>query len=98
MSGTSCFIDGKAMTRIDFSLRVIDYALSRGFELDELRYRQDIEWLKSNEDDGERLLDNQEALNRTLDEAVDYLNDLDDPAGRAWFVDDQCLFTEEGID
>lgn len=98
MSNTSCFIDGKGVAPIDFFLSVIDYALSRGFELDEPRYRQDIEWLKTNEDDEERLLDIEQALNWTMDDAVDHLNEIDHPVGRAWFVDDQCLFREEGID
>ena len=98
MSDTKCFIDGSHMNPTDFCLRVIDYAISRGFEIDEEQYHQDIEWLKSEEDDEDRMLDIQEALDWTYDDALDYLNEIDNPADRAWWVEDQSLFMEEGID
>ena len=35
------------------------------------------------------------ALDWTYDDALDYLNEIDNPAGRAWWVEDQSLFMEE---
>ena len=97
-SKVSCFFDGSHTSFIDFAVRVIDYAISRGFEIDEATYRADLDWLKSEEDDEDRFLDIQEALDWTYDDALDYLNEIDNAAGRAWWVEDQSLFMEEGID
>ena len=98
MSETKCFFDGSHMNPFDFSVRVIDYAVYRGFEIDEAQYREDIEWMKSEEDDEDRMLSIQDALDWTYDDALDYLNEIDNPAGRAWYVEDQSLYMEEGID
>jgi hypothetical protein len=89
------FFDGSHQSPTDFTVRVIDYAISRGFEIDEAQYRADLDWLKSDEDDEDRLIDIREALDWTYDDALDYLNEIDNPAGRAWYVEDNSLFMEE---
>ena len=92
------FFDGSHMSSMDFTVFVIDYAISRGFEIDESQYLADLDWLKSDEDDEDRLIDIREALDWTYDDALDYLNEIDNPAGRAWYVEDNSLFMEESDD
>ena len=96
--GTGCVIDGSHMSSIDFTLAVIDLAVDAGFEIDESQYLADLDWLKSDEDDEDRLIDIREALDWTYDDALDYLNEIDNPAGRAWYVEDNSLFMEESDD
>ena len=98
MSETKCFFDGSHMSPFDFSVRVIDYAISRGFELDEETYRKDVDDMRNGEVNDEWVMSVLDALDWTYDDALDYLNEIDNPAGRAWWVEDQSLFMEEGID
>lgn len=96
MTDFGCYIDGSHMSSIDFTIAVIDFAVSRGFEIDEAQYRQDVVDITRHP---ERLDDETEheimnALDWTYDEALDYLNEIDNPAGRYWNVADQSLFSE----
>ena len=92
--GTGCVIDGSHMSSIDFTLAVIDLAVDAGFEIDESQYLADLDWLKSDEDDEDRLIDIREALDWTYEDALDFLNSKL-PNGLYYTVDDQCLILEE---
>ena len=94
MPEMGCVIDGSHMNSIDFTLAVIDYAISQGFEIDEAQYREDIEWMKSEEDDEDRLLSILDALDWTYEDALEYLNS-GLPDNLCYTVDDQSLFLEE---
>lgn len=106
-SKVSCFFDGSHTSFIDFAVRVIDYAISRGFEIDEATYRADLDWLKSvgdvkyleaDQESIDRMYEITDALDWTYDDALEYLNEIDNAAGRAWWVEDQSLFMEDGIE
>ena len=69
------------MSPIDFSVRVVTYAIRRGFEIDEEQFRQDVEWLKTDDQDIAR----KSSLDKTFSEALNHLNDLG-PFG-FWYLD-----------
>lgn len=92
--GTGCVIDGSHMSSIDFTTAVIDLAIDAGFEIDEEQYRADIWWLDSEEDDEDKLLAIQDALDWTYEDALEYLNS-GLPDNLCYTVDDQSLFLEE---
>ena len=92
--GTGCVIDGSHMNSFDFTTAVIDLAVDAGFEIEEAQYREDVEWMKSEEDDEDRLLDILDALDWTYEDALEFLNSKL-PEGLCYTVDDQCLFLEE---
>ena len=103
MPEMGCVIDGSHMSNFDFMVAVIRYAADRGFELDQAAMDEDILWLEEynfgmREHDEATHLDILDSLDWTYEDALEYLNSIDDPAGRAWYVDDQSLFMEEGID
>ena len=92
--GTGCVIDGSHMSSIDFTIAVIDLAIDAGFEIDEEQYRADIWWLDSEEDDEDKLLAIQDALDWTYEDALEFLNS-GLPDNLCYTVDDQSLFLEE---
>lgn len=92
--GTGCVIDGSHMSSIDFTTAVIDLAIDAGFEIDEEQYRADIWWLDSEEDDEDKLIAIQDALDWTYEDALDFLNSKL-PEGLCYTVDEQSLFLEE---
>ena len=92
--GTGCVIDGSHMNSFDFTTAVIDLAVDAGFEIDEAQYREDIEWMKSEEDDEDRLLSILDALDWTYEDALDFLNS-GLPDNLCYTVDEQSLFLEE---
>ena len=92
--GTGCVIDGSHMSNFDFMVAVIDIAIDSGFEIDMETYQADLAFVKSDEDDEDRLLDILDALDWTYDEALDYLNSKL-PEGLYYTVDEQSLFLEE---
>lgn len=94
---TGCYIDGSHMNSIDFSLAVIDFAVDRGFEIDNEQYNKDKEWLTDSDDDEDKYFDILDAIDWTYQDAIDYLNDTA-PADMIWFVEDQSLFLEESED
>lgn len=91
---TGCYIDGSHWSSIDFSLAVIDFAVDRGFEIDNEQYNKDKEWLIDSDDDEYKYLEILDAIDWTYQEALDYLNTIS-PAEYAWIVEDQSLFLEE---
>ena len=93
--GTGCVIDGSHMSSIDFTTAVIDLAIDAGFEIDEEQYRADIWWLDSEEDDEDKLIAIQDALDWTYEDALDYLNEHTRP-GFVWVVRDQSLYLMTG--
>ena len=97
-SKNNCFFDGSHMSAFDFCVSVIDYAISRGFEIDREQYDADMEAYKNDVLDEDTLPVVLDALDWTYEDALEYLNQVDNPAGRAWYVDDNSLFMEEGID
>jgi hypothetical protein len=82
------------MNSFDFITAVIDLAVDAGFEIDEAQYREDIEWMKSEEDDEDRLLSILDALDWTYEDALEFLNSKL-PEGLCYTVDEQSLFLEE---
>ena len=88
-----CYIDGSHMSNLDFTIAVIDFAISLGFEIDEQVYRDDLENLPVADDD-ERL-DILDALDWTMQEAMDYLNDEVAPEGSHFWIYESSLFLEE---
>ena len=92
-----CYIDGSHMNSIDFTLAVIDYAISQGFEIDHEQYNKDREWMNSEEDDEDLYLDILNALDWTYDDALDYLNEIDLHRGYVWVVDEQSLFRRRDV-
>ena len=92
--GTGCVIDGSHMNSIDFTLAVIDLAVDAGFEIDEAQYREDIEWMWSEEDDEDRLLSILDALDWTYEDALEFLNS-GLPDNLYYTVECQCLILEE---
>ena len=92
--GTGCVIDGSHMNSFDFITAVIDLAVDAGFEIEEAQYREDVEWMKSEEDDEDRLLDILDALDWTYEDALEFLNSKL-PEGLCYTVDEQSLFLEE---
>lgn len=88
-----CYIDGSQMSSLDFTIAVIDFAVSLGFEIDHQAYRNDLEHLPVADDD-ERLsiID---SLEWTRIGAEEYLNDEVAPSGY-WFVtEESSLFLEQ---
>lgn len=88
-----CYIDGSHMSSLDFTVAVIDFAVSLGFEIDQQAYRDDLENLPVADDD-ERL-DIFDALDWTMQEAMDYLNDEIAPEGSHFWIHESSLFLEE---
>ena len=88
-----CYIDGSQMSNLDFTVAVIDFAVSLGFEIDHHAYRDDLENLPVADDD-ERL-DILDALDWTVQEAMDYLNDEVAPEGSHFWIYESSLFLEE---
>lgn len=88
-----CYIDGSHMSNLDFTIAVIDFAVSLGFEIDHQAYRDDLENLPVADDD-ERL-DILDALDWTMQEAMDYLNDEVAPEGSHFWIYESSLFLEE---
>jgi hypothetical protein len=99
--GTGCVIDGSHMSSIDFTLAVIDYAISQGFEIDHEQYRNDVEWLNDTGDNhttDDPYYDIMDALDWTYEDALEYLNEIDLHRGYVWVVDEQSLFREKSDD
>ena len=102
-----CYIDGSHMNSIDFTLAVIDFAVSRGFEIDQEQYRKDIDWigsvsdvkyLEADQESIDRMYEIMDALDWTYDEALEYLNEIDLHRGYVWVIDEQSLFREKSDD
>lgn len=103
MPEMGCVIDGSHMNSIDFTLAVIDYAISQGFEIDEEQYRKDIDWigsvsdvkyLEADQESIDLMYEIMDALDWTYEDALEYLNSKL-PDGLCYTVDDQSLFLEE---
>ena len=97
MPEMGCVIDGSHMSSIHFTLAVIDYAVDRGFEIDQEQYRKDVEWLNDTGDNhttDDPYYEIMDALDWTYEDALDFLNS-GLPEGLCYTVDDQCLFLEE---
>ena len=95
---TGCYIDGSHIRSDDFSVAVIDLAVTKGFEIDMDVYKADVEHLHNDtyySDDDFFII--QEALEWTYQGAIDFLNDSA-PDNLMWFVEDQSLFLEESED
>ena len=89
-----CYIDGSQMSGLDFTVAVIDFAISLGFEIDEQRYRNDLQDLPVL--DAEERLDVLDALDWTMTEALDYLEEMKSkPEGTSWTYRNSSLFLEE---
>lgn len=96
MPEMGCVIDGSHMSSIDFTLAVIDYAVDRGFEIDQEQYRKDVEWLNDTGDNhttDDPYYDIMDALDWTYEDALEYLNSIT-PADYFYLVEDQSLFLE----
>ena len=91
---TGCYIDGSHIRSDDFSVAVIDLAVTKGFEIDMNVYKEDIEHLHDDTYNPDDLFIIQEALEWTYQGAIDFLNDSA-PHNLMWFVEDQSLFLEE---
>ncbi len=92
--GTGCVIDGSHMNSIDFTLAVIDLAIDAGFDIDDGMLEADLEWMNSEEDDEDRLLDILNALDWTYQDALDFLNS-GLPDGLYYTVECNCLILED---
>ena len=90
---TGCYIDGSHRSSIEFTALVIEMAHDYGFELDWDRFVDDIEWLRSEEDDEDRMLDILDSLDWTYEDALGYLNEQT-RKGLVWVVENQSLFLE----
>ena len=96
MPEMGCVIDGSHMSSIHFTLAVIDYAVDRGFEIDQEQYRKDVEWLNDTGDNhttDDPYYDIMDALDWTYEDALEYLNSIT-PADYFYLVEDQSLFLE----
>jgi len=96
MSDRNCIIDGSHMNSFDFTIAIIDYAVSQGFEIDREQYGADVEAYKNDGLDEDTLLSVLDALDWTYEDALDFLNST--AADRFYNVDDQSLFLEESDD
>ena len=96
MPEMGCVIDGSHMSSIDFTIAVIDYAIDRGFEIDQEQYRKDVEWLNDTGDNhttDDPYYEIMDALDWTYEDALEYLNSIT-PADYFYNVEDQSLFLE----
>ena len=96
MPEMGCVIDGSHMSSIDFTIAVIDYAIDRGFEIDQEQYRKDVEWLNDTGDNhttDDPYYEIMDALDWTYEDALEYLNSIT-PADYFYLVEDQSLFLE----
>lgn len=96
MPEMGCVIDGSHMSSIDFTIAVIDYAIDRGFEIDQEQYRNDVEWLNDTGDNhttDDPYYEIMDALDWTYEDALEYLNSIT-PADYFYNVEDQSLFLE----
>lgn len=94
---TGCYIDGSHWSSFDFTTAVIDFAVERGFEIDDEQYKKDLEDYRNDLLDEDILYEVLESLDWTYAEALDYLNGTA-PDNLIWFVEDQSLFLEESDD
>ena len=92
--GTGCVLDGSHMNSFDFTTAVIDLAIDAGFELDEERYRKDVDDMRNGEVKDEWVMDVLDALDWTYEDALEFLNS-GLPDGLYYTVDCQCLILEE---
>lgn len=92
--GTGCVIDGSHMNSFDFTTAVIDLAVDAGFEIDEERYKKDIEDYRNDWLSEETLYEVLESLDWTYEDALEYLNS-GLPDNLYYTVDEQSLFLEE---
>ena len=108
-----CCIDGSHMSNLDFTIAVIDFAVSLGFEIDHQAYRDDLEYIQDNSmyagnelvaighdvdsasSTSDNIQDIYEALDWTMQEAMDYLNDEVAPEGSHFWIHESSLFLEE---
>lgn len=102
MPEMGCVIDGSHMSSIDFTTAVIDYAIDRGFEIDQEQYLKDIDWigsvsdvkyLEADQESIDRMYEIMDALDWTYEDALEYLNSIT-PADYFYLVEDQSLFLE----
>lgn len=93
MPEMGCVIDGSHMSNFDFITAVIDYAIDRGFELDEKAYRKDVKDMRDGKVNDDWLMDVLDSLDWTYEDALEYLNSIT-PADYFFLVEDQSLFLE----
>lgn len=92
------YINGSHMSGFDFQIAVIRFAVDRGYEIDSNQMDKDIEDYRNDWLSEETLFEVFESIDLTYDGALDYLNEIDNPSGRAWYVEDNSLFMEESDD
>jgi hypothetical protein len=95
---TGIYIDGSHMSAVDFQVAVIRFANDRGYEIDSNQMDKDVEWMNSDLDDEDTLLDILDSLDWTYEGALEYLNRIDGVDGLFWTVEDNSLFLEEHND
>jgi hypothetical protein len=94
---TGIYIDGSHTSAVDFQVAVIRFANDRGYEIDSNQMDKDVEWMNSDLDDEDTLLDILDSLDWTYEGALDYLNSTA-PDNLVWTVEDNSLFLEEADD
>jgi hypothetical protein len=94
---TGIYIDGSHTSAVDFQVAVIRFAVDRGYEIDSNQMDKDVEWMNSDLDDEDTLLDILDSLDWTYEGALDYLNSTA-PDNLVWTVEDNSLFLEEADD
>lgn len=93
---TGCIIDGSHWSAQDFTIAVIRYAISKGFEIDQELFDRDVDALENDRvDSDDELHDILDGLDTTFLQAVDYIADLL-PEGYYYIIDENGLYLEEG--
>lgn len=87
---TGCYIDGSHMSSFDFAVAVIELAHDHGFEIDWDQFVKDAEGVRDDLFTDDDIYDVMDALDWTLEDALDYLNDNTRP-GFVWVVREQGL-------
>ena len=90
-----CCIDGSHMSNTDFMIAVIEFAASKGFDLDTEQLEHDKFDLVADDLDEDYKLDILDALDWTMQEAMDYLNDEVAPEGSHFWIHESSLYLEE---
>ena len=89
---TGCIIDGSHWSAQDFTIAVIRYAVSNGFEIDQELFDRDVDALQNDRiASDDELYDILDGLDMTYCLAFDYLLDTA-PEGYSYDIEDGCLF------
>ena len=93
---TGCYVDGSHLSTQDFMNAVIDFAVSRfGFdsEIDWFAYNSDVAALQQDDLDDDERLDILDAMEWTMQEAIDYMND-NAPEDTYFWIHESSLYLE----